>query len=407
MVGSRAMGAKDDEGAKSRRGRGTDAVYFDHTKGTECRDTRYHRYCSGRWRGEVSLGFHADGRRNRRKVSGKTKTAVTDRLAELRREIDQGLQTSRSYTTRQVVEDWLRNGLGDVSARTRSVYREATERLLRHIGARPLRDLTADDERKRLDKMKGEVSTRYMQIARNSLSRAIKHSKNRVARNVADDVVTPKGMVGRPSRSFTLEQSRALLRFADGTPLYAYVVLSLLVGVRTEEARALRWDQVDLDGDADSDPSVPPHLFVMRAVRAGGDTKTRKSRRALELPKIAVEALKEHLERQARDRRIAGGKWQETGLVFCSQAGTGLDAANVRRQFRKITKGAGLGQGWAPRDMRHSFVSILSEDGVPIEEIARLVGHNRTATTETVYRHELRPVIQSGAEVMNRLFRTG
>ena len=44
---------------------------------------------------------------------------------------------------------------------------------------------------------------------------------------------------------------------------------------------------------------------------------------------------------------------------------------------------------------------------MPIEEIARLVGHNRTATTEMVYRRELRPVIQSGAEVMNRLLRTG
>ena len=69
------MGAKDGEGAKSRRGRGTDAVYFDHTTGTECRDSRYHRHCTGRWRGEVSLGYHADGRRNRRKVSGMTSAA--------------------------------------------------------------------------------------------------------------------------------------------------------------------------------------------------------------------------------------------------------------------------------------------------------------------------------------------
>ena len=32
----------------------------------------------------------------------------------------------------------------------------------------------------------------------------------------------------------------------------------------------------------------------------------------------------------------------------------------------------------------------MSADGVPIEEIARLAGHYRTATTELVYRHELR-----------------
>jgi len=57
----------------------------------------------------------------------------------------------------------------------------------------------------------------------------------------------------------------------------------------------------------------------------------------------------------------------------------------------------------APRDLRHTFVSLMSADGVPIEEIARLAGHNRTATTELVYRHELRPVISTGAEVMDRI----
>jgi hypothetical protein len=71
----------------------------------------------------------------------------------------------------------------------------------------------------------------------------------------------------------------------------------------------------------------------------------------------------------------------------------------ARREFRQITEAAGLGVGWAPRDLRHTFVSLMSADGVPIEEIARLAGHNRTATTELVYRHELRPVITTGAEV--------
>ena len=71
----------------------------------------------------------------------------------------------------------------------------------------------------------------------------------------------------------------------------------------------------------------------------------------------------------------------------------------------QITEAAGLGTGWAPRDLRHTFVSLMSADGVPIEEIARLAGHNRTGTTELVYRHELRPVITTGAEVMDRILK--
>ena len=85
--------------------------------------------------------------------------------------------------------------------------------------------------------------------------------------------------------------------------MYAYVVLSLLVGIRTEEARALRWDHVDLEGDPDADPPVPPHVDVWRSVRAHGDTKTKKSRRSLGLPRMAVEALGEHLQRQAAARQ--------------------------------------------------------------------------------------------------------
>lgn len=42
--------------------------------------------------------------------------------------------------------------------------------------------------------------------------------------------------------------------------------------------------------------------------------------------------------------------------------------------------------------------------GVPVEEIARVAGHKQTSTTELVYRRELRPVITTGAEVMDKVF---
>src|ERR1700761_9156716 len=97
--------------------------------------------------------------------------------------------------------------------------------------------------------------------------------------------------------------------------------------------------------------------------------------------------------------------WRDTGLVFCTHFGTALDAANVRRSFRRVAKAAGLDHtAWAPRELRHSFVSLLSDSGVPAEKIAQLVGHSSTATTELVYRHQIRPVVQGGAKVMDGLF---
>jgi integrase len=63
------------------------------------------------------------------------------------------------------------------------------------------------------------------------------------------------------------------------------------------------------------------------------------------------------------------------------------------------------GDAWTPREPRTSFVSLISNRGVSIEEITRLVGHASTPTTEVVYRRELRSVITTGAEIMDVVFR--
>jgi len=55
--------------------------------------------------------------------------------------------------------------------------------------------------------------------------------------------------------------------------------------------------------------------------------------------------------------------------------------------------------------MRHSFDSLLSDSGVPIENTARLVGHaGGSEVTETIYRKQIRPVLLEGAEAMERIF---
>ena len=223
-------------------------------------------------------------------------------------------------------------------------------------------------------------------------------ARDKVKRNVALLCDIPQGRPGRPSKSLTLAQAGALLAAAENTPLHAYIVVSLLTGARTEELRPLTWSHVDLEAN-------PPFIMVWRSVRAGGKTKTRKSRRTLALPQRCVDVLRDHREQQRLIREQAGGRWHDSDLVFPSRSGTPADASHVRRSFRKVTEAAGLNPAdWTPRELRHSFVSLLSDAGVPIEQISRLVGHSGTTTTETIYRKQIRPVITEGAEVMDRLF---
>jgi integrase len=390
----------------ARRGWGEDGIFFEHDGDAPCRDSERHRHCEGRWRGVVSLGFGPDGKRIRRKVSGKTKSVVQDRLKKLHDELESGVRSSPNYTVRRAAEDWLREGLVGRAPKTVKKNENVLEPILTAAGGRKLRELTADDVQHALATMAQTYSSAAVVMGHNALTRAIRHAEARdlVGRNVATLVDTPRGQTGRPSKSLTFEQASALLAVTEGTRMHAYISLCLATGIRTEEARELRWDHVDF-GDPSARPPVPASAAVWRSVRADGDTKTEKSRRTLGLPQMAVDALRAHKKQQEAERLAAGGQWSDHGLVFATRTGGALDAANVRREFKAACRAAKIGEHWTPRELRHSFVSLMSSSGVPVEEIARLAGHSNTRTTEVVYRRELRPVLTTGAEAMDRLFR--
>jgi integrase len=388
----------------SRRGWREDGIFFEHD--APCRDIERHRHCEGRWRGVISLGFSADGKRIRRKVSGKTKAAVQDRLKALHGDLESGVRAAPNYTVRRAAEDWLNEGLDGRDAKTIKKYESMLAPILATIGARRLRELTAGEVHQALTTIALRYSSASIAMGHNALTRAIRHAEARdlVGRNVSTLVDTPKGQAGRPSKSLTLEQASALLAAAAGTRMHAYVVLCLATGIRTEEARALRWEHVNF-GDPAAGSAMPASAAVWRSVRANEDMKTEKSRRTLGLPQMAVDALLAHKERQAEERLASGAQWSDRDLVFSARTGAPLDAANVRREFRAVCKAAGIGARWTPRELRHSFVSLMSSSGVPVEEIARLAGHSSSRTTEVVYRRELRPVLTTGAEAMDRLFK--
>ena len=349
-----------------------------------------------------------------------------DKLRDLHTQLDKGVTPKAGYahyTVRQAAQDWLAHGLDGRSPKTVTKNQNVLEPILAVIGARKLRDLTAADVRQALAAMAAGYSTAAVSMGHLALKRAIRHAEasDLVSRNVAALADTPKGQEGRPSKSLTLDQAVAVITAARTLPvmelrpglkdvrrpaalMHAYIVLSLLSGIRTEEARALRWAHVDLDGDPAASPPVPPHIAVWRSVRAHGETKTERSRRTLALPAAAVEALRAWSGSQADEQLAAGEGWQDTGLVFTNHLGAALDAGNVRKMFKRICTETGIGDGWTPRELRTTFVSLMSHQGVAIEEIARLVGHATTRTTEIVYRRELRPVITTGAEIMDQLF---
>jgi integrase len=376
--------------AAQRRDKGEGSLFFSESQ--------------GRWLGFVDAGYDATGKRRRIKVSGRTKAEARTKLAAARKTVDAGLQHDDQRTT---VGEWLDGWLNQLPPSVKSVntidnLKWAVDLHLKPaLGGRRLRDLSADDvERFLRAKAAAGLSRSSLVRLHNVLQRALRLAERRgkLARNVASLVDVPNGPVRR-SRSLSIEQAHALLKAAEGERLEAMYKLGLMLGLRPGELLGLKWADVDLD---DQVLRVVRTLKRERGQLLLGDPKTPTSRRALTMPAPAVAALRAHRAKQ-RQERLAAPVWEDNDLVFCTCVGTPLDPSNLRRGFSKLTRTAGLGH-WHPHELRHSAASILSASGVPIEQIADVLGHAGTRTTAAVYRHLIEPTVRHAASTMELVF---
>jgi hypothetical protein len=114
-----------------------------------------------RYIGAVDLGFSPAGKRIRKKVSGKSKVEVRDKLRELHKETDAGLRPRRRYTVGEALEDWLAHGVDGLSARTVTLYRGTIVKALsEELGKVRLTELTASDVQAALAALAARLSTR-------------------------------------------------------------------------------------------------------------------------------------------------------------------------------------------------------------------------------------------------------
>jgi integrase len=124
------------------------------------------------------------------------------------------------------------------------------------------------------------------------------------------------------------------------------------------------------------------------------------------MPRQVAAALLALRKEQAATRLKLGESYDLRGLsiVFGDGAGAPKWPQDVRRDFQKFCGRAGIGTSWVPREQRHTFVSVLSDSGVDIEQIADAVGHINSTVTKAVYRHQIADEVTSAATVMDSIF---
>ena len=198
------------------------------------------------------------------------------------------------------------------------------------------------------------------------------------------------------------EQSRALLAAISADELEALYVLALTTGMRQGELLALKWRDLDLDG---GQLHVRTTVRKLRGQFLYAPPKTKRSRRAVALTSMAVEALERHRLRQAEMQSAAGSAWQEHDLVFSDALGCPLEGRYVlRHHFRPLLRRAGL-----PvirfHDLRHTTATLLLAQGVHPKVVSEMLGHTTIGITLDIYSHVLPEMQREAAHTLDLLLR--
>lgn len=375
-------------------------------------DGSVYRSPDGRWRGVADLGW-VDGKRRRKYVTGATQSEALEKLRKVQRDAAAGTVSNDQLTVAQFLTRWVTVTLpGNVAGSTLDDYADTVRlHLVPVLGRKKLSRLTVEDvDSLWAAKRRDGYRPNSVRIMRAVLRRALGQAEREglVSRNVAA-LSQPPRLDHAEGRSLNVDQAKALLRASRGHRLEAGFLLLLSYGLRRGELLGLAWS--DFDPEAKT-LAVRQSVKRRKSTRQpdglylGGeptrveisDLKTRRSRRVLFLTDGIVTALQAHAARQ-KEERLAAPLWVDHGLIFTSGVGTPIDPDNFAKEFRKLCRGAGLGD-WNPHAARHSAASVMLAQGVPLEVVSDVLGHSSIYITKDVYGHLVEGAKRDAAERM-------
>jgi integrase len=330
----------------------------------------------------------------RKTVYAKTRKEAAEKLAEALANRDKGIIfDSGGMTVSQYMTRWLEDSAkGDLAPRTYHNYHlQIRQHIIPAFGSMKLSKLTAAHVQSLYaQKLRGGLkpsSVRYIHaVLHRALEQAVRF--NLIPFNPAARVDPPK-VRQEEIMPLDLDQARRLLDAARGDKYEALYVLSVTTGLRMGESLGLKWSDVDFEAE-----TLRVNRQLQRMRRDGEKSGSlvfsepkNASRRTIDLPQRALQALRSHRKRQLEKQLRAGTDWQDNGLVFATGKGTPLDAQNiVNRHFKPLLKRAGLPDiRW--HDLRHTYATILLIRGTHPTYVQKSLGHASVQLTLDRYSH--------------------
>lgn len=291
-------------------------------------------------------------------------------------------------TLRQWLEYWMEEVILPTRAETTAYgYRKIIDNhMIPALGHIPLQRLTPQDIQcyyNVLLKVKGlspNTIRRHHDLLSAALHTAVKQG---VLPSCPLDRVEPprRRMVDIPY--YTAAELRRLYKLVEGTQLEVPVKLAGGLGLRREELCGLRWSQVDLEHRL-------VHISMARTSAGAAivekETKNRSSTRSLHLTPELLLLLRQEKWRQDAMAHSMGRHWPNTGLVVVNHRGYPPTPNALSLSFSRFVQKNGLPK-LTLHGLRHTFATVANEQGAPLFEIGKALGHSTPATTGRIYTH--------------------
>ncbi len=358
---------------KGRRGHGEGSVY---------------RRSDGYWVASVEAGrcpgghpkrdgtVCKGGERRRARIVRRTKKQVLAKLDELKGRGSAGV-AGKDQTVTEYMTWWLDTvkaadvAAGNLSPSSLATYRAWTEnRITPYVGHVLLLKLTPQDIQAMMNRLEANgIGPRARNVAKGLLGAALKHAKGtRLIFDNPADYVNGSKLGAKLDDALDEAELDRCLTAARGDRLYALLFVSATLGLRQNEALALRWDDLDLDAG------------TMRV----DQSKTAAGERTLPLVAGTHDVLKRHRARQLVDQHRAGPLWSDHGLVFTRPDGKPIPPRELVRWWHDVQAKAKVDRRrW--HALRHSAVGRMLDRGVPLEVVSAVAGHSGLSITADIY----------------------
>lgn len=186
---------------------------------------------------------------------------------------------------------------------------------------------------------------------------------------------------------YNAQQVRKLLLYAKEheSHIYIFLLLALYTGLRKGELLALTWEDIDYD----------KKLLNVNKSRTGSrknvtmqitTPKTKSSNRKIPINDFVIGELKAEKQRQEEYSKLLGNGYDKSHdfIVRTVLGKPYVNLSAINRVVNRLTENAGLPH-CTIHGFRHSVASILDDNGVPIQDISVLLGHESVNTTERIY----------------------